>query len=151
MGKSPRHSPTVASEITDENSLSTQHTLHRLPLSTGWNTLYQHLQVHLQLAQSPPQSLCNPCLQVQISKVAVSWPSSVSPTSIEYSHQVELHTCSITALECICVFTRSSFSGAPRITLKHRLQPKSRYTECRCIAIYIQWYIDENTSWIHKV
>jgi hypothetical protein len=37
--------------------------------------------------------------------------------------QVLLETRSITASECISAFTRSTISGAPRIAVKHRLQP----------------------------
>jgi len=58
-----------------------------------------------------------------ISKLAQSWPQN----SLDYRLQVHLHTPSITASECISGFTRSSFSGAPRIALNHRLQPVQIY------------------------
>jgi hypothetical protein len=62
-----------------------------------------------------------------ISKLARSRPSSVSLNSPDYGLQAHLQTRSITASECIYEFTRSSFSGAPRIALKHRLQPVQIY------------------------
>jgi hypothetical protein len=52
-----------------------------------------------------------------------SRPSSVSPTTLEYCLQVHLQSRSMTASEYISVFTRSLFSGAPRIALMRRLQP----------------------------
>jgi len=58
-----------------------------------------------------------------ISMFSRSGPRSVSPNTLDYGLQVHLKTRSIMASECISEFTRSSFSGAPRIALKHRLQP----------------------------
>jgi len=62
-----------------------------------------------------------------ISKFTRSWPPSSSPITLDYPVQVHQHTRSITAAEYFSEFTRSSFSGAPRIVLKHRLQPVQIY------------------------
>ena len=61
------------------------------------------------------------------SKLAQSPPPSVSPNKLNYRLQVHLQTCSITASECISKFTWLQFSDAPRIALKHRLQPVQIY------------------------
>jgi len=44
-------------------------------------------------------------------------------SSLDFSLQLYLETRSIMASECISEFTQSSSSGAPRIALKHQLQP----------------------------
>jgi len=62
-----------------------------------------------------------------ISKPARSRPPIVSPNSLDCGLQVHLQTRSITASKCISEVTRSSFSGATRIALKHRLQPVQIY------------------------
>jgi hypothetical protein len=49
------------------------------------------------------------------------------PSSHDHGLQVHLQTRSITTSEDISEFTRSSFSGAPQIALKHRLQPVQIY------------------------
>jgi len=71
--------------------------------------------------------------------LARSLPPSASPNSLDHGLQLHLQTlsitaakvdhqtCSITATACIPAFTRSSFSSAPRIALKHRLQPVQIY------------------------
>jgi len=82
-----------------------------LPPSVSRNTLDYHLQVHLQSRS------------IMACKFTRSLPPSVSPNTLDYRLQVHLQTGSITASEYISKFTRSSFSGAPRIALKHRLQP----------------------------
>jgi len=89
------------------------------PPSASPNLLDHGLQVHHQ-TRSIMVSNC-------ISKLARSRPPIVSPNTLDYCLQVHLETCSITASECISEFTRSSFSGAPRIALKHRLQPIQIY------------------------
>jgi len=58
-----------------------------------------------------------------ISRLTRSRSRSASLSSLDHSLLVHLQTRSITASEYISEFTRSSFSGAPRIALKHRLQP----------------------------
>jgi len=60
-------------------------------------------------------------------KFTQSRPPSVSRNTLDYCFQVHLQTCSIMGSECISEFTWSSFSGAPRIALKHRLQPVHIY------------------------
>jgi len=89
------------------------------PPSVSPNSLDYGLQVHLQ-TRSITISEC-------ISKFTRSRPPSVSPNTLDYRLQVHLQIRSITALEYISEFTRSSFTGAPRIALKHRLQPVQIY------------------------
>jgi hypothetical protein len=60
---------------------------------------------------------------------------SVSSASLEPGLQVHPQTHSIMASEHISEFTRSSFSGSPRNSLKHCLQPQSRYTVCIWVGI----------------
>jgi hypothetical protein len=102
------------------------------------------------LAQSWPPSVCPNSLDhgIQVPTImaskciytlARSLPSSVSLNSLDYGLQVHLQsrsimaskvhlqTRSITPPACIPEFTQSSFSGAPRIALKHRLQPVQIY------------------------
>jgi len=62
-----------------------------------------------------------------ISKFPRSGPPSVYLNPLNSGLQVHLQTGSIVASECFSEFTRSSFSGAPRIPLKHRLQPVQIY------------------------
>jgi hypothetical protein len=83
------------------------------------NSLDHCLQVHLQ-TRSIPVSKC-------ISKLARLLPPSASTHSLDHGLQVHLQTRSIMASECISEFTRSSFSGAPRIALKLLLQPVQIY------------------------
>jgi hypothetical protein len=92
--------------------------------SASLSSLDHSLQVYLQI-HSITASKC-------ISKLARSRP----PSSHDHGLQVHLQTRSITASECISEFTRSSFSGAPRIALKHRLQPVQIY------CVYMGSYID---------
>ena len=85
------------------------------------------LQVHLQTRS------------ITAWKFAQSWPPSAHlqshsftaskciSSTLDYGLQVHLQSCLITALEYISVFTRSSFSGAPWIALKLRLQPVQIY------------------------
>jgi len=56
------------------------------------------------------------------SKLARLWPWSVSHNTLGYRFHVDLQTCSIMSPQYITEFTPSSFSEAPRIALKHRLQ-----------------------------
>ena len=114
------------------------------------NFLHHGLQVHLQtysimasrcisrVAGLRPATSHNhvPQLHLQtrsitisewIPKFSPSWPPSVSPKTLDYPLQVHLQTCSIMALECISEFPQSSFWGAPRIALKHCLQPVQIY------------------------
>jgi len=89
------------------------------PPSVSPNPLNYGLQVHLQ-TRSITILEC-------LSKFTQPLPPSVSPNMFDYHLQVHLQTCSITASECISEFTRSSFSDAPRIAPKHRLQPVQIY------------------------
>src|SRR5258705_516005 len=73
-----------------------------------------HLQV---LLQSRSIIACYKC----ISKLTRSRPPSASLSSLNLDLQVHLQTRSITASEC------TSFSGAPRIALNHRLLPVQIY------------------------
>ena len=83
---------------------------------SGPPSSHEHgLQVHLQT----PSIMIWEC----ISKFTWSRPPSVSPNTLDFRLQVHLQTRSITALEYISEFTQSSVSGAPRIALKHCLQP----------------------------
>ena len=105
------------------------------PPSVSPNSLHHRLQVHLQtrsitaskgisrLDRLRPASSHDHGLQVHISTLARSRPPSASPNSLDYRLQVHLHSRLITASEYISEFTGSSISGAPRIALKHRLQP----------------------------
>jgi hypothetical protein len=111
--KSPCHICKVISYLTDEDSLSTLHTVHRPPLSTCSNSLDYGLQV-------PSIMACN---------LAQSLPSSVSLNSRDYGLQVDLQTCSITASESIAELTRWWFSGTPRHALKHGLEPVQIHRE----------------------
>ena len=89
-----------------------------LPQSASPSSLDHILQVY-QLTCSITPSNC-------ISKLARSQPPSVCRNSLDYGLQVHLPTHSITALG-ISEFTRSLFSLAPRIALKHRQQPVQIY------------------------
>jgi len=82
------------------------------PPSASPNSLDRSLQCISKLARSRPPKC--------ISKLARSRPSIASS-------KVHLQTRSIMAPACILKFTRSSFSGAPQIALKHRLQPVQKY------------------------
>jgi len=116
------------------------------PPSTSPKSLNHGIQLHLETHSTAASKY--------ISKVARSRPPGVSPNSPNYSiavHtimaskciytlvwsllQVHLRSCSITALDCISEFIRSSFSGTPRIALKHHLQPVQIY------CIYMGSYI----------
>jgi len=90
------------------------------------------------LAQSRPPSVylnsLNYSLQVCtmmdskcIYKLARSRSRSASLSALDHGLQVCLAGRSITASECISEFTWSSFSGAPQIALKDRLQPIQVY------------------------
>jgi len=119
------------------------------PPSASPISLDHGLQVHLQthsitaskciskLARLRPASSHEHGLQVHpqtrlitisecISKLSWSLPPNVSPYMLDYRLQVHLQTRSITASEYISEFTRSSFSGAPQLALKLRLQPGQR-------------------------
>jgi hypothetical protein len=126
-----------------------KHSLLRHPSSHDHD-----LQVHLQtrsimaskcisrLARSRPPS-ASPSRTIIafkcIFKLARSRPPSASPNSLDCGLQVypqtrsiaaskvHLQTRAIMAPERIPEFTRSSFSGAPRIALKHSLQPVQIY------------------------
>jgi len=106
--------------------------------------LFDHcLQVHLQTWYHIPSKVHRLTRSITAFKF-ISELAWLRPPS-SYDLQVDLQTRSIMALECISVFTGSSGSGAPRIALKHHLQPcslftQSRYTVCRGGAIYR--YID---------
>ena len=78
------------------------------------------------LARFRPSSLHDHGLQVHLQTQSITGPS-VSLNSHDYGFQVHFHTRSLKALECIFQFTRSSFSGAPRIALKQHLQPIQKY------------------------
>jgi len=88
------------------------------------------LQVYLQtcsitsskFAWSPPPTAsptCSVTASKCIFKLARLWP----PNSQDHGLQVHLQTGSITGSKCISKRARLSFSGAPRIALKHYLQP----------------------------
>jgi hypothetical protein len=90
------------------------------------------------LAQSQPPSVslyshdaglqtCSITISECISQFTRLGPPSVSPNTLDYRLLVHLQTRSITASECISEFTQSSFSGEPRIALKHCLQPVQIY------------------------
>jgi len=83
------------------------------------SSLDHGLQVHLQ-TRSITASQC-------ISKLAWSRPPSVSPNTLDYHLQENLQSRSLTASECVSEFTWLLLSGAPRITLKRRLQPIQIY------------------------
>jgi len=84
-------------------------------------------RVHIsKLARSRPPSVClnsvDYGLQIRtimaskcISTLAQSRSRSVSPNTFNYCLQVQPQTRLITVSECISEFTRSSFSGTPRI------------------------------------
>jgi len=57
-----------------------------------------------------------------ISQFTWSWPRSISQNILNYLLQVHPQTRMIMVSEWISEFTRPSFSGAPWIALKHRLQ-----------------------------
>ena len=111
--KSPCHMPTVASQLTDEESVSTRHAFRQPPPRTrpislndslhsvSPNLLDYGLPVHTNM-----DSKC-------ISKLARLWPPSVSLNSLNYRFQVHFQARLIMASECISEFTRSSFSGPP--------------------------------------
>ena len=83
------------------------------------NSLDDGLQVHLHTGLITILE----CL----TKCTWSWSPSVSPNTLDYCLQVHLQTRLIMALECMSEFSRSTFSGAPRIALKHYLQPVQIY------------------------
>jgi len=97
------------------------------------------LQVHIsKLARSwPPSASPNSLdhgLQVYLRTRSITAFKCITtlarlrpPSSHDHGLQVHLQTRSITASEGISEFTRWSFSGAPRIALKHRLQPVQIY------------------------
>jgi len=116
------------------------------PPSVSLNSLDYSLQVHTimaskcisKLTRSRPRSVSPNTLdyglQVRtitaskcIYKLAWSQPPTVCPNMLYDGLQVHLQTRSITASEWIPEFTQSSFSGAPRIALKHRLQSVQIY------------------------
>jgi len=86
-----------------------------------------------------------------ISKFTRSRHPGESPISLDYCCQVHVHSCLITASESISAFTWSSLSGASRIALKHRLQPQSRYTMCRWVAILIHSWEYKLNTWVPKI
>jgi hypothetical protein len=55
------------------------------------------------------------------------WPPCSSPMSLDHGLQLHHQTRSIRARQCIPVFTRSSFSGAPQIAVRHSLRPVQIY------------------------
>ena len=77
------------------------------------------LQVHLQSRSIAASKW--------LSKPTQLPPPTASTKSLDHALGVHLQTRSITATECISEFTRSSISGAPRIAVKHRLQPVQIY------------------------
>jgi len=101
----------------------------------GSNTLLKltHLSLHATLSQtllepsSPWNTFCSCTASEWIYQLARSPSRSASLSSLDHRLQVYLKRSSITALGCIYGFTRSSFSGAPRIALKPRLQPVHIY------------------------
>jgi hypothetical protein len=144
--KSPCHIPTFASQLTEEYNVSARSAIHRLALSTRPNSLDYGLQVHLQThfitaskcisnpARLDPPSTQNLGLPVHLHSISIaisecisqftqSRPPSVCSNTVNYRLQLHLQTHSITASECISAFIQLSFSCAPRIALKHHLQP----------------------------
>jgi len=103
---SPCHIPTVASPLTDEESLSSWRAVHRQPPSTRLNSLNYSQQVHLQTHL------------ITVTKLAPSWP----PSSPDNGHQPHLHTRLITASRCISQFTRSRPPSEYRTSLNHVLR-----------------------------
>ena len=113
------------------------------PPSASPNSIDHGLQVHLQtrsiggskcisrLTQLQPERSHNHGLEVRIPNLARSRPPSVSPNTLDYRLQVPLQSRSITASEYISEFTRSSFSGAPRISVMYSV----------CILIYVSMYL----------
>jgi len=89
------------------------------PRSPSPNLLDHGLQVYLQ-----PRSIT---ASKSISSFTRSRPPGVFSNPLDYCLQVRLQTRWITFSERISEFTPSSFSGAPRIALKHRLQPVQIY------------------------
>jgi len=140
---SPCHILSVASQLTDEQSLSTWRAVHRPPLSTRPISLDYGLQVHLQTRTITDSKCKSPNshdrglkvhLQTRtitaskcISEFPCSRPPSASLSSLHLGLQVHLQTRSITASKCISEFTRSSSSGAPRIADYHRVLPVQIY------------------------
>jgi len=143
--KSCCHIPTVASCLTDESSLCTRCGVHRPPPCTHPISLDHGLQVHFptrlitaskcisKLARLRPAGFHEHGLQVHlqtrsitisgcISKSIWTRPRSVSLNTLDSHLQEHLQTRSITASEYLSEFTPSSFSGAPRIAIKHRPQ-----------------------------
>jgi len=129
----------MASECISSNSLNhnLQLYLHTRTITASTSAslnshdhnLGLHLYVHsittskriFKYARLPPPSASGTIVEC-ISKFTRSRLPIVFPSRLEYRLQVHLQSCSITALECISEFTRLSFSGAPRIALKCRLQ-----------------------------
>ena len=74
------------------------------------------------LARLWPVSSLDHGLLVHISELAWSRPPSVCPHTLDYRLHVHVRIRLITAPEYISQFTQSSFSGATRIALMHRLQ-----------------------------
>ena len=108
----------------------------RLITASTWiSKLAELLPPRVQTAWSRPPSSHDHCHQIHISILAGSRPPSASPHLLHYGLQVRmimssrcnLQSHSITTSECIPEFTWSSFPGAPRIALKHRLQQVQIY------------------------
>ena len=89
------------------------------PPSASPNSLDHSLQVHLWVQLDLG-------LQVHLQSRSITDSKCISELH-NLGLQVLLQTRSITASKSISEFTRSSFSGAPRIALKHRLQPVQIY------------------------
>jgi len=102
--------PVVASELTDEKSLRTRCTGHRLPPSTRPNSLDYVLQVHSQTCS------------ITASKFALWWRTSASTHWLDHCLQVHLQTCSITAFNCISILARLRPRSASPNSLDHSLQ-----------------------------
>jgi len=105
--KLPRHIPTVLSQLSDEDSLSTWRASHRSPQ-------INHLQV---LLQSRSIIAC----YKSIRKLARSRPRSVSLSSLNPGLQLHPQTRSITASKCISEFTRPRPLSASPNSLDHGL------------------------------
>ena len=126
MIKSPCHIPMVASQITDEQSPSTQRAVHQLPPNTRPNSLDYGPRTRNMTASKcisivsllwPPSSHDHG-LQVHICKLAWSRPPSVSPNSL--NHGIPVRT--IMASKYIYTLTRSWPPSASPNSLNHSLQ-----------------------------
>jgi len=112
------HIPMVASEVTDEQSLSTRRAVHRPPPSTRPITLDYGLQVHI-------------CILARLR------PPSASLNSLDYGLEVYLQTRSITASKCISKHARSRSRSVYLCSLDHGLQgylQTSLMTATKCIS-----------------